>query len=111
VVEGSRGHSPLLALAHALLFPLLLSFQVGVLSALGKGDFVEAGEDVATGDVLEGGPSLDKKAARWEVQGDFLPISGPQAESRVARLTMNCHEADVVMESSENSPNVVLLEI
>lgn len=111
VVEGSRGHSPLLALAHALLFPLLLSFQVGALRTFGVGDFVEAGKDVTTGNVLERGSSLDEEATRWEIQGDFLLISGPQAQSRVARLPMNSHKTDVVVVSGENSSNIVLLEI
>ena len=72
VIEGSRRYSPLLALAHALLFPLLLSFQVGVLCTLSVGDFMEASEDVATSNVLKGSSSLDEEATRRVIQGNHL---------------------------------------
>lgn len=78
VIEGRGGYAPLASLSHALLFPLLLSFKIGVLGTLGVCHFVESAENVASSDVFETGSSLDEKATGLKVQIYFLPFSGPE---------------------------------
>ena len=108
--EHGRGDAPLSAL-NTLTFKKLLPVFVGLFCRVSVDHLVEAGKHVATSDVLERAASLDQKATSWDFDRTLFPVASPHVQTRVARLAVNCHEGNVVVETGENSPDIVFLEV
>ena len=110
VTEHSGRDAPLCA-RDALLVEEGLATVEGLFGALRVYDLVEARQDVTTSDVLERGARLNQQAALRNFNSFLLPVASPHVQAGVARLTVDGHEADVVVEASEDGAHVVLYEV
>lgn len=108
--EHRAADTPLSALL-ALSLKQSPSVLDGRLCGLRVDHLVEAGKHVTTRDILKGQAGLDQQAALRNLNRLLLPVSRPHGEARVARLTVDSQEGDVVVPAGEHSTHVVLLQV
>jgi hypothetical protein len=102
--EHGAGYAPLRLALHRC-----LSQFVGCFGALVVNDFVVASVDVASSQMLKRLSGLDQKAARGQFDNSLFPVASPHGKARILALPMDGQEADVTVEASEHSAQVVFL--
>ena len=110
-VGEHRGRDAPLSSVDSLSLKLLGTFSESLFSCLGVDNLVEASKHISTSDVLERCSGLDEEAPLRNLDSSLCPVASPDEEARVARLTVNGHEADVVVEACEDCSNIVLYKI
>jgi len=86
-------------------------FVVGLLGSFSQNDLVETGQHVTSSDVFEGETGLDEQATLRDLDDLLLPVASPHRQARVAAFTVDSHKADIVMETSKDSSDLILLKI
>lgn len=107
VAEKSAGDSPQNVVGSIFVFfQLFLDDSLGFLV---EDDLVVTGENVATSYLFEHDSCLEEQAAIGDRHCLLLQVTGPEEESWVAGLSVNCDEVKVIVERGKGGSNFVVL--
>lgn len=110
VAEERRRNAPKNALLTAG-FRLLRQTDHCVLGGLRVDDFMKASKHIAASDPLKHDPGLHEQASVRDFARHLCLVAFPDEKARVARLTVDSDEVQIVVETSERRADVVALQV